>query len=169
MTRYDKTHEYKMIDYLIKRGATLIEHFGDRHQKSGDFLMDYHGVKLRCDHKSCHQDLDFMRVQKTWMVKLIKENTSIGTEGVVLKRAVIPIPIITISLFGQRDRWCLVDSSFVKGKPESQQILSSDWSWRVPIIYLKNSPVILLGGSDYLMSVDVLLRMIDKGDINNGY
>jgi hypothetical protein len=157
MSTYSKQKEYDLQKYLEKRNVTVIEYYGSRKLNKGDILAEYKSVKLRIDNKSCHQDLDYVRIQKSWLPKLTKENKDCGMDT---------IPIIVISLFGKRDRWCLIQDQYVQGSPAHQNILSEDWSWKVTMSDLKSTPVIMLGIDVLLMNVDILLRMIDENAIN---
>jgi len=155
MSRYDKTAEYRMIDYLEKLGATLLIHWGDRHLKKGDFLFKYKDIELRIDHKSTRDDGFPMRIDKAWLRKLIKENGDYPA-----------IPVVTISKLGIRDRWCLVPCDNVKGHPESFAILDPDhYSWKVQKDQIESCPIIMLGVDTYFMNVKVLLKIINSGDI----
>lgn len=159
MGRYDKIKEYHCIDYFEKRDATLIAHFGDRQHKSGDFLMKYKDIILRCDHKSTRNDGALsIRIQKSWMPKLVKENDRFPD--------VKAIPIITLSFLGWRDYYCLVKECYVTGNPVHEEIIDPDhWSWVVPTHSLVNTPVIRLGVDTLIMKVKTLLQMIDEGNI----
>jgi hypothetical protein len=160
MSTYSKIKELDMIKYLEKKGATLIVHYGARKLNSGDFLIKYKDITLRCDHKSCHQEVGLsVRIQKSWLPKLIDENKGYPD---------IPaIPVITLSFFNRRDYYCLIKDSYVKGNPSHETILDPDhWSWVVPIFSLVNTPVICLGVDTLLMNVNVLLQMIDENAIN---
>jgi len=155
MGRYDKVAEYRMIEYLEKMGAILVTHYGDRHHKKGDFLFRYKDIELRCDHKSCHQDISFFRIDKMWLPKLIKENGDY-----------LAIPIITLSKLYIRDRWCLVPYNNVKGHPESLGILDPDhFAWKIQKDQVDTCPIILLGVDTYFMNIKTLLRMIDSDDV----
>jgi hypothetical protein len=157
MGRYDKIKEYNCIDYFEKRGAVLMVHFGDRHHKSGDFLVSYKGTILRCDHKSSRNAGGLsIRIQKDWMLKLVKENNEFPD--------VNAIPVITLSFLGWRDYYCLIKDCYVNGNPSHETILDPDHnSWVVPTHSLVNTPVLCLGVDTLLMRVDILLRIIDEG------
>jgi len=159
MSQYSKQKEYDLQKYLEKRDVTIIEYYGSRKLNKGDILAEYKGIKLRIDNKSCHQDLDYVRIQKSWLPKLIKENSLCGIDA---------IPIIVISLFGQRSRWCLVDKSYVKDNPEHQQVFSDKLSWRVTLSDIRSTPVILLDTEILIMKIKTLLAMIDEGVVSNG-
>jgi hypothetical protein len=161
MSRYDKKKEYDCIEYLEKLGATLITHFGDRHQKSGDFLMSYKDILLRIDHKSTRNDGQLsVRVQKEWMCKLDNENKQFP--------AIPAIPIITLSFLGWRDYYCLIRTPYVKGRPWHEEFLDPEhWSWNIPTHSLINTPVILLDTEVLIMKIKTLLTMIDEGGVSN--
>jgi len=162
MSRYDKKKEYDCIWYLEKYGATLITHFGDRHQKSGDFLMSYKDTLLRCDHKSTRNNGQLsVRVQKEWMCKLDNENKQFP--------AIPAIPIITLSFLGWRDYYCLIRTPYVKGQPWHEEFIDPEhWSWNIPTHSLINTPVILLDTEILIMKIKTLLAMIDEGVVSNG-
>jgi len=159
VTEYSKQKELGMIRYLEKNGVKLIIHYGARKLNSGDILAEYKDIKLRIDHKSCHQEVGLsVRVQKNWLLKLSKENE--------LYPEIKAIPIITLSFFSRRDYYCLIQDCYVQGDPSHENILDPDHiSWTIPIHSLVNTPVIRLGVDTLLMNVKTLLLMIDGKSI----
>lgn len=67
---YGKAQEYRCMDALSKMdGVELIEYYGQRKSKVGDFLMKIGKHQVRFDHKSSSSDI-VIRLQKKWCQNL---------------------------------------------------------------------------------------------------